>query len=209
MREVARSNGTSLWQAAYYIIEHKQLASRALNSLQHFVQLIEQLTQSIQSLPLHEKIEHVIHDSGLIDHYKKEKGERGRARLENLDELINAGRNYDETEYEVDAEQTDALTAFLSHASLEAGERQGGESDDCIQMMTLHSAKGLEFKQVFLCGMEEGIFPHKFSMDDSSRLEEERRLCYVGMTRAMQKLVLCRKTPLVWRRKICPPFPVY
>ena len=190
IRETARGSGVSMWQAGYHIIEHKQLPARALGALQQFIHLIEHLHKSIDGLALHEQIEHVIHDSGLIEHYKKEKGERGRSRLENLDELINAGRNFDEDELEAEQTELDPLTAFLSHASLEAGERQGGEWEDCVQLMTLHSAKGLEFKQVFLVGMEEGLFPHKLSMEESGRLEEERRLCYVGMTRAMQKLTI-------------------
>ncbi len=190
IREAARGSGVSMWQAAYNIIEHKQLPARALGTLQQFIHLIGHLHKSIDGLALHEQIEHVIHDSGLIEHYKKEKGERGRSRLENLDELINAGRNFDEDELGAEQAELDPLTAFLSHASLEAGERQGGEWEDCVQLMTLHSAKGLEFKQVFLVGMEEGLFPHKLSMEESGRLEEERRLCYVGMTRAMQKLTI-------------------
>ena len=190
IREAARGSGVSLWQAAYHIIEHKQLPARALGAVQQFIRLIENLQRSLDGLALHEQIEHVIHDSGLIDHYTKEKGERGRSRLENLEELINAGRNFDEEDLGPEQEGLDPLTAFLTHASLEAGERQGDEWEDCVQLMTLHSAKGLEFKQVFLVGMEEGLFPHKLSMDDSARLEEERRLCYVGMTRAMQKLTI-------------------
>ena len=190
VRETARNSGVSMWQAAYNLVEHKQLAARALNALEFFLRRVEQMNQAIVDLALHEKIEHVIHESGLIDHYKKEKGERGRTRLENLDELINAGKNYDEEAYGEEIEQSDILTAFLSHASLEAGEQQGDEWDDCVQLMTLHSAKGLEFKQVFLCGLEEGMFPHKLSIEEPGRLEEERRLCYVGMTRAMERLVL-------------------
>ena len=190
IRETARGSGISLWRAAYYLIEHKQLAARALSAMQQFLYLIDNLHKSIDGLALHEQIEHVIHDSGLIDHYKKERGERGRARLENLDELINAGRNFDDEDRDPEQAEVDTLTAFLSHASLEAGERQGDEWDDCVQLMTLHSAKGLEFKQVFLCGLEEGVFPHKLSMEEPGRLEEERRLCYVGMTRAKQKLMI-------------------
>jgi len=190
IREAARGSGVSMWQAAYHIIEHKQLPARALGALQQFIALIENLHRSIDGLALHEQIEHVIHDSGLVEHYKKEKGERGRSRIENLDELINAGRNFDEDELDAELAGLDPMTAFLSHASLEAGERQGDEWEDCVQLMTLHSAKGLEFKQVFLVGMEEGLFPHKLSMEEPGRLEEERRLCYVGMTRAMQKLTI-------------------
>jgi DNA helicase-2/ATP-dependent DNA helicase PcrA len=190
IRETARNSGMSLWQAAYHLIEHKQLAARALNALQFFLQKIELMKKAIEGIPLHEQIEHVIHESGLIDHYKKEKGEKGRTRIENLDELINAGRNFDEEAFEEEIEQADILTAFLSHASLEAGEQQGDEWEDCVQLMTLHSAKGLEFKQVFLCGLEEGLFPHRLSIEEPGRLEEERRLCYVGMTRAMERLTL-------------------
>ncbi|MGD8783341.1 MAG: DNA helicase II [Thioalkalispiraceae bacterium] len=190
IRVNARNSGVSMWQSAYHLIEHKQLAARALNALQFFVQKIAQMKKAIEGIQLHEQIEHVIHESGLIDHYKKEKGEKGRTRIENLDELINAGRTFDEEAFEEELEGMDVLTAFLSHASLEAGERQGDEWEDCVQLMTLHSAKGLEFKQVFLCGLEEGLFPHKLSIEEPGRLEEERRLCYVGMTRAMEKLVL-------------------
>jgi len=190
VRETARSDAMSMWQAAYHMIEHKQLSARALNAMQFFIERIEQSKKAIDGLTLYEQIEHVIHESGLIDHYKKEKGEKGRTRIENLEELINAGRNFDEEALEEEIEQSDVLTAFLSHASLEAGERQGDEWDDCVQLMTLHSAKGLEFKQVFLCGLEEGLFPHRLSVEEAGRLEEERRLCYVGMTRAMERLVI-------------------
>ncbi len=188
IRQAARNSGVSMWQAAYHLIEQKQLAARALNALQQFIQLIERLKQSIDGLELHEQIEHVVHDSGLLEHYKKEKGERGRARLENLEELVSAGRNFSEEDLDEETEGMDPLMAFLAHAALEAGERQGDEWDDCVQLMTLHSAKGLEFKQVFLCGMEEGLFPHRLSMEEPGRLEEERRLCYVGITRAKQTL---------------------
>ena len=190
VRETARSDGMSMWQAAYHMIEHTQLSARALNALQFFIQRIEQSKKAIDGITLYEQIEHVIHESGLIDHYKKEKGEKGRTRIENLEELINAGRNFDEEAFDEEIEQSDVLTAFLSHASLEAGERQGDEWDDCVQLMTLHSAKGLEFKQVFLCGLEEGLFPHRLSVEEAGRLEEERRLCYVGMTRAMERLII-------------------
>ncbi len=190
IRDTARNSGSSMWQAAYHLIAHKELASRALNALQFFVTRIEEMKSAIENLTLHEQIEHAIHESGLIEHYKKEKGERGLTRLENLDQLISDGKSFNVEAFEEEIETSDVLTAFLSHASLEAGERQGDEWDDCVQLMTLHSAKGLEFKQVFLCGLEEGMFPHRLSSEDASKLEEERRLCYVGMTRAMQKLVI-------------------
>jgi len=190
VRDEARQSGISMWQAMHHLIQHKQLAARALGALQGFIQLIEQLAANIQELELHEQIEQVIHSSGLIAHYEKEKGERGRARIENLEELISAGRAFEPDQHE-DEPELDPLSAFLSHAALEAGEQQADEWDDCVQLMTLHSAKGLEFKQVFMCGMEEGLFPHRLSVEEPGRLEEERRLCYVGMTRAMEQLTLC------------------
>ncbi|MGD8483908.1 MAG: DNA helicase II [Thioalkalispiraceae bacterium] len=188
VRSQARSAGISMWQGLCHVIEHKLLPSRAISALQYFYELIERMAESIQELSLHEQIEHVIHDSGLVEHYKKEKGEKGRQRVENLEELISAGRNF-EVEEE-DAEGMDEISAFLAHASLEAGDNQADKDDDCVQMMTLHTAKGLEFPQVFMCGVEEGLFPHKLSIEEPGRLEEERRLCYVGMTRAMQKLTI-------------------
>jgi DNA helicase II / ATP-dependent DNA helicase PcrA len=192
VREVARGRGCSMWQAMHHLIEHKELAARAVESLRQFANLAAKMHAAIADLALHEQIEHVIHASGLIAHYQKEKGERGAGRVENLEELINAGRTFvDEPELTDEADNnTDPLAAFLSHAALEAGERQGDEWEDCVQLMTLHSAKGLEFKQVFLCGLEEGLFPHKLSSNDPDRLEEERRLCYVGMTRAREHLTL-------------------
>ncbi|MFO7603283.1 MAG: DNA helicase II [Gammaproteobacteria bacterium] len=188
LRDSAREQGVSLWQALYSLIEHKLLPSRALASLQNFADIIDALDVALADLELHEKIEQAVHHSGLISHYEKEKGEKGRARIENLEELVSAGRNFMEADSIEDG--LDPLSAFLAHASLEAGERQAGDWEDCVQLMTLHSAKGLEFEQVFICGVEEGLFPHKFSLDEPGRLEEERRLCYVGMTRARQLLTL-------------------
>jgi len=188
LREMAREHSISLWQALYYVLDHTLLPNRALASLQAFATLIDELAISLDDLELNEKIEQTIQHSGLIDHYKKEKGERGQARIENLEELVSAGRNFMDAD-NID-EELEPLSAFLAHASLEAGERQAGESEDSVQLMTMHSAKGLEFEQVFICGLEEGLFPHKFSMDDPGRLEEERRLCYVAMTRARQLLTL-------------------
>ena len=190
VRQEARSTDVSLWTAMHRIIEEKTLPARAISALSNFVSLIDELAQSTQGLSLQEQIEHSVHNSGLHTHYEKEKGEKGRARIENLEELISAGRSFVMEENEI-TEGMDELSAFLAHAALEAGEQQANEWDDCVQLMTLHSAKGLEFKQVFLCGMEEGLFPHRLSSEDPNRLEEERRLCYVGMTRAMEQLTLC------------------
>ena len=153
-----------------------------------FLKLVEQLEQQTDGVELFEKVKQVVERSGLIEFYKKEKGDKGEMRVENLEELVNAARLFD---YDRDNEENlGELDMFLAHAALEAGEMQGDDYDDCVQLMTLHSAKGLEFKQVFLVGMEEGLFPSQQSMEDPGRLEEERRLCYVGMTRAMEHLTL-------------------
>ncbi|NOZ37603.1 MAG: DNA helicase II [Gammaproteobacteria bacterium] len=191
LREMARSSEISMWQALWQMQEDKALPARALGALKNFADLIDSLKAATSELELAEKIEQVIQHSGLKAHYEKEKGEKGRARLENLEELVNAGRSFNVDDYDSELPEMDEVTAFLSHAALEAGETQADEWDDCVQLMTLHSAKGLEFKQVFLCGMEEGLFPHRLSAEDPVRLEEERRLCYVGMTRAMERLNLC------------------
>ena len=190
VREEARATDVSLWTAMQRLIDEKSLPARAISALLNFVSLIEQLAEATQELSLQEQIEHTIYNSGLFAHYEKEKGEKGRARIENLEELISAGRSFVNDDNEL-TQGMDELSAFLAHAALEAGEQQANEWDDCVQLMTLHSAKGLEFKQVFMCGMEEGLFPHRLSSEDPNRLEEERRLCYVGMTRAMEHLTLC------------------
>ena len=187
VRQQGRRDGTSLWQAAIMVINEKQVAARACNALLMFLQLIDEMAAGLDKLPLGEQVEHVMHPSGLLDHFARDKGEKGQARLENLQELVNAAR-----EYEADPDsEMQPLQEFLSHAALEAGEGQADAWEDCVQLMTLHSAKGLEFQLVFLCGMEDGLFPHQRSVEEPGRLEEERRLCYVGITRARQQLVLC------------------
>lgn len=185
LRQDARTRGVSLWEAAEYLLESPIFAARAANALRAFLELIEKMDTDTQALGLAELTEQVLYSSGLFAYFKKEKGERGQARIENLEELVHATRQF------VPEEDTASpLSAFLAHVALEAGEHQNTESTQCVQLMTLHSAKGLEFPWVFLCGLEEGLFPHHMSHDEPGRLEEERRLCYVGMTRAMQKLYL-------------------
>ena len=188
IRETARAMDASLWQASLARIESNEMTARAQNALQGFMQLINQMREDTKDLPLHEQVEHVIHQSGLIDHYGKEKGEKAEARVENLEELVSAAKGFD-VNNEDDIEM-DNLTAFLSHAALEAGEGQADSWEDCVQLMTLHTAKGLEFPLVFMAGMEDGLFPHQRSIDDSNKLQEERRLAYVGITRAREKLVI-------------------
>ncbi len=188
IRDTARLADISMWQASRQLIESNQLTARAQNALQGFIQLIEQLDKDTSAVELHEQVEHIIHASKLIEHYGKEKGEKAEARVENLEELVTAARGFEFEQEE--GESLDNLTAFLTHAALEAGEGQAEAWEDCVQLMTLHSAKGLEFPLVFMCGMEEGLFPHQRSAEEEGRLQEERRLCYVGITRAREQLVL-------------------
>ncbi len=188
LRDLARSQQISLWQATTNLLKENFFSARAANALKKFRQLINELETNCESLALFEKVKLVGEQSGLIDLYKKEKENRGEARIENLEELVNAARSFD---YLLEEDEVlGELDMFLAHATLEAGEMQGADTDDCVQLMTLHSAKGLEFKQVFMVGLEEGLFPSGRSIDDIARLEEERRLCYVGITRAMQQLCI-------------------
>ncbi len=170
-----------------------QVSGKGGTSLAAFAQLIHQLSEAAH-LPLPELIDHVLELSGLRTHYQNEK--EGQERLANLDELINAAASFiaEEGTPSEEGELSADLAAFLSHASLEAGEHQAGEGDDALQLMTVHSAKGLEFNMVFISGLEEGLFPHENSVNDtrngSNGLEEERRLMYVAVTRARQRLYL-------------------
>ena len=185
IRELAREQSTSMWSAASIIVTEKRLAARATNAVAAFIELINEMSGQLDELPLFEQAESAIQHSGLVDMHRREKGERGQARVENLEELVNACRNFE-------AEDNDLpiLPQFLDQVALDAGDRQADEDQDAVQLMTLHSAKGLEFPLVFLAGMEENLFPHKMSLDEPGRLEEERRLAYVGITRAMEKLYL-------------------
>ena len=183
MRAYARANSCSMWHAAGSVASD-ELSGRAANATHAFLTLIEALAKETAALDLSEQIDHVIHASGLIEFFKKEKGEKGETRVENLLELISAGRGFEPDP----AEEMSPLDEFLSHAALEAGEGQADAWEDCVQLMTMHSAKGLEFSLVFMSGMEDGLFPHQRSIADPSGLEEERRLCYVGITRAKQVL---------------------
>lgn len=187
MRELAREKSIPMWHALCQLVETDQLPERARIALKNFMGFVDTLTTDIEKLPLHEKIDHVIHASGLMAHYKKEKGEKGRSRVENLEELVNAAQQFEVDE----TEMLSPLATFLAHAALEAGDTQADAFSDCVQLMTLHSAKGLEFPIVILSGLEEGLFPHSMAIEEApERLEEERRLCYVGITRAKEKLYL-------------------
>ncbi|NNF16196.1 MAG: DNA helicase II [Gammaproteobacteria bacterium] len=186
IREHAKAHSMSLWRAAAELSKNG-FAARTANAVRAFLELIRSMGSAIEGLELHEQVDHVIYNSTLLAHYEKDVTEKGEARVENLHELVNAARGFDPGEME---EDLPPLVAFLAHASLESGEGQGAVWEDCVQMMTMHSAKGLEFPLVFMVGMEDGLFPHQRSLQDASGLEEERRLCYVGATRAMQQLYM-------------------
>ncbi|MEX3071753.1 DNA helicase II [Vibrio alginolyticus] len=187
IRRAARDRGCTMWEASMAMLDEQVLAGRAAGALSRFIELVTALEDDTLEMPLHEQTDHVIKYSGLFAMYEQEKGEKSKARIENLEELVTATRQFEKPE---EAEDMSLLTAFLTHAALEAGEGQADEFDDAVQLMTLHSAKGLEFPLVFMVGVEEGMFPSQMSAEEAGRLEEERRLCYVGMTRAMEKLYI-------------------
>ena len=214
LRRRARHDDTSMWEAALLeLAGGSELAGRAKNAVKAFLALVDGMARSfagigeadaalpavdppmpdsplpIPGLTLAEQIDHAITHTGLRDFYEKDSRGNAESRVENLDELVNVASRFERTAEDIDAGLSE-LSAFLSHATLEAGENQGEAWDDCVQLMTLHSAKGLEFPVVFLVGMEEGLFPSQRSVDDEGRLEEERRLAYVGITRARERLVV-------------------
>ncbi len=187
IRFAARDRGCTLWDASVGLLNAQVLTGRAASALSRFVELINAWEEEGIDMPLHVLTDHAVKTSGLLEMYQQEKGEKSKARIENLEELVTATRQFEKPE---EAQEMTMLTAFLTHAALEAGEGQADEHDDAVQLMTLHSAKGLEFPLVFMVGVEEGMFPSQMSAEEAGRLEEERRLCYVGMTRAMQKLYI-------------------
>jgi DNA helicase-2/ATP-dependent DNA helicase PcrA len=189
VRDAARSMSVTLWQACQNMVQTEQLKGRSAKTITNFINLIDQLEDDSTDLDLDQQANFVIQHSGLKAMYQAEKGERAEQRIENLNELVTACQTF-ESDPELIEEQT-PLTAFLTHAALESGESQADEYESAVQLMTMHSAKGLEFPLVFIAGLEEGMFPSQQSVEEIGRLEEERRLCYVGMTRAMSKLYLC------------------
>ncbi|MEG9532090.1 DNA helicase II [Mannheimia indoligenes] len=186
LRQITRNRQITLWQAIQVAVQEEQLSGRAASSLLRFVELINALDQETEQMSLAEQTDYVIKKSGLYEMYKQEKGEKGEVRIENLEELVTATKQFVKPD---EAEDLTDLTAFLTHASLEAGEAQASQHEDYVELMTLHSAKGLEFPRVFMVGVEEGIFPSGMSFDEG-RLQEERRLAYVGITRAKKKLTI-------------------
>ncbi len=185
LRALARERAVSMWQAIEMVLANGLLTPRARTSLGGFKALVDELDSETLELPLEECVEHIIHRSGLLEFHRAEKGERGQARVENLEELVSAAKTFrpeDDTQ--------SSLQQFLDSAALDAGDSQADPYEDSVQMMTLHSAKGLEFPLVILAGLEENLFPHRMSIEEPGRLEEERRLAYVGITRAQQKLLI-------------------
>jgi len=194
LRQRARSERSSLWDAALAELVAGGLAGRAKNALRTFLQLIGEMAQTCAAdsdapLPLAEQMEHAAQRTGLRDYYEADSRGSAESRVENLDELINVASRFERTPEDLEAGFSE-LTAFLAHAALEAGDSQGEAWEDCVQLMTLHSAKGLEFPLVFLVGLEDGLFPSQKSLEEPGRLEEERRLAYVGITRARETLNL-------------------
>ncbi len=187
IREAARAHNCSMWQASQLLINEGSLKGRAKTALTNFVAVITDMEQNMANEVLEEQADIAIRQSGLYAMYQAERGEKAQARLENLEELVTACKQFVVPE---DADEMTPLAAFLAHASLEAGETQAKSDQDAVQMMTIHTAKGLEFALVFMAGVEEGMFPSQMTNEEPGRMEEERRLCYVGMTRAMQKLYI-------------------
>ena len=198
IRQNARTEGCSMWDSANQIIANDELPARAHNAVDNFLSIINRLDEETSEALLHNMVDLVIQQSGLIQHHLKEKGEKAQTRIDNLQELVSAAKEFantwnpaqlsDDPDSELDPVATNPLAAMLDQAALDAGEQQADENEDSVQLMTLHSAKGLEFPVVFLGGVEEGLFPHKMSLEEGDRLQEERRLAYVGITRAMQRL---------------------
>jgi len=195
IRAMALKEGISFWDAMNIIIEFESIPARAVKALAGFKSVMDELIVFSESATIDELLISAMSQSGLLAHYQKEKGEKGRSRVENLQELVSAAKQFqqeDEADLAEDEEfaDLDPLSVFLAYTALESGESQSDPGDDNVQLMTLHSAKGLEFPLVFIVGLEEGLFPSERSVAEPSRLAEERRLCYVGMTRAEKQLVL-------------------
>lgn len=193
VRQIARSRSVSLWQACKLGIAEAVFPARSAAKLGEFLRLVDELAEATAGQKLHELADACIQNTGLLDFHSRERGERGLARKENLEELVSACRQFTgELVFPLedsDRAQVPVLEEFLDQVALDSGERES-QSGPAVQMMTLHSAKGLEFPVVFLSGMEEGLFPHRMSAEEPGRIEEERRLCYVGITRAMRLLYL-------------------
>lgn len=190
IRRLAHDSAVSLWRASQRVGESGALTGRAGNALAAFRELIGRLQQQRDGTALHTLFDSILEHSGLRLHYGKESKGELDSRVDNLDEWVSVASRFSRRIVPGEAETDNELDAFLAYAALEAGEGQVEQGMDGVQLMTLHSAKGLEFPFVFLVGMEEGLFPSTRSLDEANRLEEERRLAYVGITRARERLTL-------------------
>lgn len=188
IKELAEKTKLSLWASSKKAIEERILTGKIGGGLNLFIEMMEALMLQAEGNSLTNNVEAVIKESGLLQYFKEQKSEKSQSRAENLEELLNATSDF---EMEYSEEGSSPLLSFLSYASLEGGEHSSNNNEESVQLMTLHSAKGLEYPLVFICGLEDGLFPHHFSRENPQSLEEERRLCYVGITRAMQRLYLC------------------
>jgi DNA helicase-2/ATP-dependent DNA helicase PcrA len=192
IRDHAKAQHLSLWDAARALCQSNDLSARAKTAITAFISFMEHMIQQLDPESFDHFTDLLLDDSGLRDHFRKEKGESGRARLENLNELVLACKQFiQEGQSNDDNISSSPLQAFLAHCALEAGEHQAKADEDCVKLMTFHAAKGLEFPCVIMAGMEEQLFPHQMCLDSPEQIEEERRLCYVGMTRTMKQLLLC------------------
>jgi len=185
LRDTAKRLDCSLWQAVLHELEAKVFTARATNALSGFMATFAKWQELMPELSLSSVVMTVLEDSGLLAFYSEKTKERAESKRENVLELVNAI-----DEYSQQSQEPPSLLGFLTQAALEAGEWQADSHAEHVHLMTMHAAKGLEFPVVFMIGMEEGLFPSQMSMDEPGRLEEERRLCYVGMTRSMEKLYL-------------------
>lgn len=189
IRSEARSRAIPMWTAATDLVAEKRLSGRANTAVAKFLDLMQAIAETISEQSLPQQVQTVSDMSGLIEHFQKDTSERGQNRVENVEELSNAARTF--IHQNADDPELSAVDEFLAQAALESGDGQTNNDTNAVQLMTLHSAKGLEFPVVFMAGMEQGLFPHQRSAEDPLRLEEERRLCYVGITRAEKKLYMC------------------
>ncbi|VFP79556.1 DNA helicase II [Candidatus Erwinia haradaeae] len=203
VREASREHNLTFWEATKIVLKNKRFAAKkSFVSLKNFIDLVDSLEKIIKNIPLYMQIKRILKDSGLLLMYSQEKGDAGQIRIQNLKELINTTRQYD-SDLSHDKNLI-PLQVFLSQLMLEVGPKSVDKVQDAVRLMTTHSSKGLEFMNVFIIGMEEGIFPGQISLNEVGGLEEERRLAYVGITRAMVKLTLTyAKSRRLYGKEVC------
>ena len=189
IRAAAKSYNLSYIKAAAKLLDEGKMGGKAAQGLRAYLEFVTNFSEMLDTTPLSDLMELIIQKSGLYQYHKKEAGEKGKTRIENLEELVTSAKNFEQS-FEKEKSHNEIAEIFLDTVSLDAGDTQADEFQDAVQLMTLHSAKGLEFPLVFITGLEETLFPHGRSIESPSQLEEERRLCYVGITRAMKKLYL-------------------